>query len=402
MHLLDLIALLACALLFAKLLGGFANRFGIPSVLIELLTGVLLGNLSFGDFNLSFSHLENSELVKGLSELGVLFLLFLVGLETNLEDMKKVGWDAAAVAFLGVLAPFVLAFVTIPWIYPSSPFEHTLFIAAALTATSVGITARVLQDCGKLASVSGQIILGAAIIDDVLGIIVLTIVSALITQGHVNGVQFLALLLKIGAFGIGIFLVRKIIFPQVLNKIKILEISGTVTILLLCFCLLSAWAAEKIGLAGIIGAFALGLALDRIHFKGYEQSKELPLEKIIKPITDFLSPIFFILMGMGVKLKSLDDINAIQFSILLIFCALLGKMVCGLAVSKKSKKRGAHSLLIGFGMIPRGEVGLIFAAMGKGIGIIKDSDYTAVVIMVVVTTLLAPFLISWQAKRVPS
>lgn len=394
LHMLDIMALLGIAVVFAKVLGGLGERFKIPSVLAELCTGILIGNLGG-----VFEGLESTEVVKTLSEMGVLFLLFIVGLETDIGEIGKVGKDATFAAFAGVIAPFVLAFTIVPFAISDGSFNHTLFIAAALTATSVGITARVLKDTAKLKSVSGQIILGAAVIDDVIGIIVLTIVSALVTGGTFSGGQFGLLLLKIFVFGLGVFLFRKLVLGYGLIRIRPLEVSGTVAAFLFSLTMILAWTAEQAGLAGIIGAFALGIALDDVHFKGYRETKDLTLEQLMKPITDFLVPIFFIAMGMSVKLSAMANRDSIVLAIVLIVVALVGKLVCGLVLSKKSKERGADPLLVGFGMVPRGEVGLIFAAMGLKLQVLNQADYGAVVAMVTVTTLMAPFLISMRAAQ---
>jgi Kef-type K+ transport system membrane component KefB len=396
-HLLDVLALLAVGLIFSKILGGIAEKYGKPSVLAELFTGILLGNLELFGLK-AFTTLETSAMVQGLSELGVLFLLFVVGLETDIREIGKVGKDATLAAVFGVLAPVALAFTVIPFVASGSGFEHTLFIAAALSATSVGITARVLRDAKKLNSVSGQIILGAAVIDDVLGIIILAVVSALVTKGGVSFLELVILFLKIALFGVGVAVFRRQLMPVFLKKTQGLQVPGTVTILLISLCLLCAWAAESMGLAGIVGAFALGVALDDAQFKSYKEAQSVRLEQLMKPITDFLSPVFFVVMGMGVKLKALANTEALFLGMVLIVCGILGKLACGLAVRKQSLLRGADKLLVGVGMIPRGEVGLIFAAMGLKLGVLNNSDYASVVLMVAVTTLLAPELISWRIR----
>ncbi|MBN22849.1 MAG: sodium:proton exchanger [Bdellovibrionaceae bacterium] len=401
MHLIDLLALLGCALIFAKLLGGIVSRFGVPSVLAELLTGVLFGNLG-GFIGTQFNILEHSDIAHSLSEMGVLFLLFIVGLETDITEITKVGKDAGLAAIAGVIAPFALAFLVIPWIIPTSTFNHTLFMGATLCATSVGITAAVLKDTGKLSSISGRIIIGAAVIDDVLGIIVLTVVSALVTQGSVSMIQLATLLGKIFLFGGGVILLRRFFLPNVLSRIRPLEVSGTITILLFSLTMIVAWTAELSGLEGIIGAFALGMALEDIHFKGYKEKGEYSLEHLMKPITDFLVPIFFVVMGMSVKLSAFASGESLSIAGILIIVAIIGKMVCGYVISKKSVAQGADRLLIGFGMIPRGEVGLIFAAMGSKLKVLNETDYAAVVAMVAVTTLIAPGLLAWRSKQVKS
>ncbi len=403
MHALDLFALLGAALLFAKVLGGVLERLGIPSVLAELLTGVLIGNLGpyAGE---TFTSIQSSPILEGLSELGVLFLLFLVGLETNLSDLAKSGKDASRAAVIGVAAPFILGFALVYFTGGSlsgDGFNHALFLGAALSATSVGITARVLSDSGELRSRSGQIILGAAVIDDVLGIIVLAIVAAIVTQGSVTAGLLAGLLTRIALFGVLIWVLRRFLLRRVIRLLKPLEVPGTITILMLSLCLISAWAAEKAQLAGIIGAFALGLALDETYFEGYQHKAATGLEHLMKPVTDFLVPVFFMVVGMRVKLAVFTEPKTLAFATALTACAILGKMACGLPISREARRTGADRLLIGFGMLPRGEVGLIFAGMGIQLRVLSQSDYNSVVAMVALTTLLAPALMSWRLKRIP-
>ncbi len=398
--LLQILALLGAALVVAKVGAGLAEKVGIPGVLVELLTGIAVGNIG-GTLGGAYHAVETSSVVSALSEMGVLFLLFLVGLETNIREIGKVGLDATTAAVYGVVAPFLLAFLVIPFFFDFS-FTHTLFLGAALTATSVGITARVLQDCGKLRSVSGQVILGAAVIDDILGVIILTVVAAIVSSGTVSALALVTLILKVAAFGLLVVLMRRFVLPRSFVLFKHWETGGSVTAILLALCLISAWVAKLIGLEGIIGAFALGIALDDTFFKGFRATAKHGLEELIKPVVDFFAPIFFIYMGMGVKWETLANPEAMGMGALLILIGVAGKMVCGLGLRKVSVKRGGDRLLVGFGMIPRGEVGLIFAAIGQQIGVLTKGDYSAIVLMVVVTTLVAPFLISWRAKQLAS
>lgn len=390
-HLLDLLALLGAALIFSKVVGGFASRLGIPAVLAELGTGILLGNVGG-----PFVELSHSPLTHALSEMGVIFLLFMVGLETDIKDLTQVGKDATRAALLGVIIPFALAFICVPLVAVENNFNHTLFMAAALTATSVGITARVLQDMNRLKSLSGQIILGAAVIDDILGIIVLAIVSALVTRGSVNGLELSLLFLKIAGFGLAVVVARRYFLHRAFDRIRPLEVSGTITILLFSLTMIAAWAAERAGLAGIIGAFALGIALDDVHFKGYKEKGEVGLHDLLKPINDFLVPIFFIVVGMGVKLDAMANADSLRLATILIVIGIIGKVATGFGVSRETAAKGADRLLVGCGMIPRGEVGLIFAAMGQRLGVLNTADYGAVVGMVAVTTLIAPGLLAWR------
>ena len=397
MTFIDGIALLALALITAKLLGGIGEKFGIPAVLVELCTGVALGNLG-GGLGTAFANLESSEMLHALSELGILLLLFSVGQETDLREIKKVGTDAALTAIIGVVAPFALAFAALPFLFEAS-FNHHLFMAAVLTATSVGITARVLRDCGKLTSLSGRIILGAAVIDDILGILILAIVTGITTSGDFSAVSVGILICKVLLFLLGAIAVKSFAIKPLLRFFCRFEVSGTATVLLLSLCYLSAWIAEKSGLAGIIGAFALGIAVDNTHFSGYRATEKLAVEDLIRPITDFLVPIFFIAMGMRVQISRIGESEVLKLGGILILCGVVGKLICGLGVRPQTRQKGADRFLVGIGMIPRGEVGLIFAATGLQYHILSQSDYAGVLTMVAVTTLVAPVLIAWRVKQ---
>ena len=397
-ELLQIMSLLGVSLIFAKLLGGIFHRLGLPVVLSELVTGIIAGNLVIGDIGKIFSPLESSEIIKAFSEFGILMLLFVVGLETSISELKKVGKEASFVAIIGVVAPFLFAFMFIPFV-SELKFEQMLFISATLTATSVGITARVLKDVNTLRSVSGKIILGAALIDDILGILILSIVSAIVVSGFVTAYDVSLILVKMLAFGFAMMIVRWYLLPKILIKIRPLEVSGTITVLLFSLVMIFAWGSEMAGLAGIIGAFALGVVLEDIQFKGYHEKKDVSLHKLIKPITDFLSPIFFIYTGMSVKINTILNADAIIMSLTLITIGIIGKLLCGLGVGKKSSERGADRLLIGFGMIPRGEVGLIFASVGHKLKILNEANYAAVIAMVAVTTFIAPILIGIRTSK---
>lgn len=373
-------------IVIAKLLGGAAQKIKIPSVLVEMLIGIVIGNLGLVDLQ--------SPLIHSFSELGVLLLMFLAGLETDLAAMKRSGKEAVSVATLGVIAPMALAFFTLPLIGVND-FNRKIFLAATLTATSVGITVRVLRDVKKLSSASGQVILGAAVLDDIFGILILAMVSSLVSQGTFSIFTGAWVLIKAILFVAALGWMRVSLFKKAFRTIRPLAMSGTVTIIAFSLCLFSAWIAENIGLAGILGAFALGVALDDVHFSGFQEVETLKIEDLMKPISDIFVPVFFIVMGMSVDLKAVLNSGAIQLSFLLIVCAILGKLACSFAVWRPNVDRW----LVGFGMLPRGEVGIIFAALGLKLGVFNSTDYSALIIMVFVTTFLAPSLLAYRGRE---
>jgi Kef-type K+ transport system membrane component KefB len=389
-------------LLSARIGGRVFEKLGQPSVLGELIFGVLVGNMHLLGVHW-FTSITGDPHIDILSRLGVVVLLFMVGLESNVKEMVKVGVPSLLVATVGVIAPFALGFFVSQWFFPEAAFNVHLFIGATLTATSVGITARVFKDLGKLKLPEAKIILGAAVIDDVMGLIVLSVVSGIITTGvlswgSVAWITFKSLLFLAAAIGLGSW-----IAPRVGKYVSGIPTSGLKLITALIFAFIFSWAANAIGLATIVGAFAAGLILDDVHFKGTkrtnhhgEKEEEYHIDDLVRPIADFLVPIFFVLMGMQVKLETFADMKVLGVAAGLTIAAIIGKQVCSFVVSKKKYAR----LVIGLGMIPRGEVGLIFAAIGKSLGVVNDSIFSAIVIMVIVTTLATPPALKFALDRV--
>jgi Kef-type K+ transport system membrane component KefB len=300
------------------------------------------------------------------------------------------------VAVIGVIVPFFLGWGVSALFFPSESFYIHIFIGATLTATSVGITARVMKDIGKLKTREAKIILGAAVIDDVLGLVVLAVVTGIIAS-HNTGVslsslQILWVIGKAFLFLIISISLGSLIAPHLFklaSKLRAQEIMMTSSLL---FCFLFAWLADWIGLAPIVGAFAAGMILSDVNLRGIFTSEERQLEDLLAPIAAFLVPIFFVYMGIHVDLRTFANPNVIFFALVLTLAAIVGKQACSLAGLFESK---INFWAIGVGMIPRGEVGLIFAGMGAklvvdGIQVVNPIAYSAVIIMVVITTLITP------------
>ena len=378
----------------AKLGGAAAERFHQPAVLGELIAGVILGNLVlFGYDQLQF--LATNEGISILAEIGVVLLLFEVGLESNVKEMMSVGASSLLVAVLGIVAPFFLGWGVSAWLIPDEPLLVHLFIGATLCATSVGITARVLTDLGKISARESKIILGAAVIDDVLGLVILAVVSGIITAANTGGQLATLDILKILGTALG-FLVGAVIIgswlsPRLFALASRLRIRGALLTVSLVFCFLLAYLANAISLAPIVGAFAAGLILDEVHYKDFLDRGDHTLEELIHPIGVLLVPVFFVLMGVRVDLTTFGQIEILGFALLLSIAAIIGKMICGLGVVE----RGLDRLSVAVGMVPRGEVGLIFAGIGlaltlDGQPVISVSIFSGVVIMVIITTLITP------------
>jgi len=399
-----LLLTLIVLLLAAKLGGDIFERLGQPAVLGELLFGVALGNLNLLGFQ-QLEYLEHDQVLELLANLGVILLLFEVGLGSNVLDMISVGPSSALVAILGVIAPMVLGMGTSWWFHPSESLYLHLFVGAALCATSVGITARVLQDLGQIQSREARIVLGAAVIDDVLGLIVLATVTGAITAaaGEGPGVSLGALgsiVAKAVGFVLGALTVGYFLSPRLLRLAARFRVRGMLLTTALLMCFLLSYLAQWFGLAPIVGAFAAGLILEEHHYYTFRQRGEPLIHELLNPLVTFLVPLFFVRMGLLVDLRTLGQAPVLGFAAALTAAAVLGKQVCSLGVLE----RGLDRVSVGFGMIPRGEVGLIFANIGAalvldGQPVINRSAFSAVVIMVMVTTLVTPPLLRWSLRR---
>jgi len=412
-----LLALIAI-LVAAKFFGECSERIGFPSVLGELIGGIILGNLVLIDASWSLFEPLRITPVQGyypvaidsLARLGVIVLLFEVGLESTVKGMMKVGASSFIVAVLGVIAPMILGIGASWYFIKDLPpelaaivpegfklFYVHLFIGSVLCATSVGITARVFKDLNRLHDKESQIVLGAAVIDDVLGLIVLAVVGGIVSAaeagqpmafGSVLRLIITAVVFLFGTLLLGIFLV-----PRIMKQLARLKTSGVLLVSALVFAFIIAWLANAAGLAPIVGAFAAGLLLEEVHVRGFRENVQL--EQLIRPVSTFLVPIFFVLMGIQVRLEAFADPSVMGLAAGLTVAAIIGKQICGLGVLEKNLDR----LSIGIGMIPRGEVGLIFASIGKNMKVIGDAAFSAVVIMIIVTTLITPPLLTMTLKR---
>src|ERR1700752_226860 len=398
----------AIMLLVAKLGGELFERLHQPAVLGELCGGILLGNLIIFGFSGAES-LKTNETISALAELGVIILLFEVGLESDLREMMEVGWSSLLVAVLGVIAPFLLGWAVSAYFIPEEARLAHIFIGATLCATSVGITARVFKDLGKLATREARIILGAAVIDDVLGLLILAVVAGAIRAASSGGVLSMfdvgVITLKSIAFLIGSIAVGHFLVPPIPRGAGRLETRGVLLTMAISLCLILAWAAAKVGLAPIVGAFAAGLVLDEVHYKPVDGRKQRDLHDLLQPVSTVLVPIFFVLMGLRVDLRLFTRVDILGLAAALTAAAILGKQVCAFGVIES----GLNRLSVGIGMIPRGEVGLIFAGIGatlmlpnaRGVRepVINSAIFGAVVIMVIITTLITPIALKWSLGR---
>jgi Kef-type K+ transport system membrane component KefB len=394
--------MLAFVLMAAKLAGEAMQRLGQPAVLGELTVGILLGNLPLLG-GPSLAEAAQGETVTVLAELGAILLLFQVGLESTPREMLAVGGRAALVAVVGVVMPMLLGFGTGRIFRPDESWMLHAFLGAMLAATSVGITARVLKDAGVLRAPFARIILGAAVIDDVLGLLVLAVISGIITAagtGQALGLAaILMIVLKAFAFLVGALVIGSFLSPRLFRTALAMRSTGVVQALSLSFCFGLSYLALQAGLAPIVGAFAAGLVLEDVHFQGQVDRGERPLHETLEPLIALLVPVFFVRMGMLVDVRSFASPSVIGLALALTAAAIAGKLACALAVPK-----GMSGLTVGLGMMPRGEVGLIFAGIGAalvldGHPVVDAATYAAAVFMVVATTMATPPLLVWSVRR---
>lgn len=365
--LLELFLMFSCG----KLMAEISERLRQAAVLGEILAGILLGPSVL-------ALIHPNVMTQGLAEIGAIFLLFTVGLETKPRGLLQVGGTAALVAVLGVIVPFVLGFVYMK--LSSHELVESIFVGAAMVATSVGITARVLADIGVLATKMARVIMGAAVLDDILGLIVLAVVSSL-SSGQVNYLQLGIVTAE--AFG---FTALTVYFgPRMVRSVRPtvgrLRTRNPAFVLSVILCLGLSLASVYVGMAAIIGAFLAGLAMA-------EHGEEWHLRENAHPIMEFLTPFFFVILGAQVNLKTAAQSGVLLTATIICLLAVVSKVIgCGLGSFHLGWK---PALRIGVGMVPRGEVGLIVAAVGLGLHTISDAIYGVVLLMSIVTTLFAP------------
>ncbi len=417
---------IAVLLMLAKA-SSLIERVGQPAVLGELLIGIAIGSLPLFGIHF-FEPISTNQFIHFLAELGIVILLFQLGLESNMLTMLKVGIPSFLVACLGVVVPLVaITYVAAPMLVPGLSSTAYLFLGATMTATSVGITVRVLKDINKSHTTEARIIIGAAVIDDVLGLIVLAVVSGMATHGSVDAGMLTIIILKAVVFLVGGILVGKLIAPYISAFFsKIHTGVGMKFALVISFGLFFAYLASVMGLAPIVGAFAAGLLLENVYFKQFDTPQFVDdiravlkgekknsavaskveeiiktyshkhIEQFVEHIAHFLVPIFFVLTGMQVKIDTLFNPKIIVLTVVLLIVSSISKVVAGYVAGK-----GLNRLAIGVGMIPRGEVGLIFANIGKGLGIMDDTIFSSMVAVIMLTTLITPPILAITLKKTP-
>lgn len=394
---------LALIILAAKLGGAIVKHFGQPPVLGELLIGILLGNLALTGIT-GLEPLKNCVSLHVLADIGAILLLFEVGVESDLIQLLSVGRSSILVAALGVVAPMMLGFCVSSYLIPGASWLTHLFVGGTLTATSVGISARVLRDLRMSKSKEARIILGAAVADDVIGLLVFAFLSALATSMQDGtGIDWMSCLWTITKACL--FLVLAIFAGRFWSQRAFcpaakLQVPGAHLGLCICFCFVMATLAGLAGLSPIVGAFAAGVVLEETHYQPFLDRGERTVQELLFPITTLVVPIFFVFMGMSVDMRSCCSTEGLLFGLLLTVAAVIGKQFCALGVVEC----GVDRLAVGIGMIPRGEVGLIFAGMGStllvaGHPIMSQTTFSSLVVTIMLTTLITPPLLKAVMER---
>jgi len=360
----------------AKVAGEVFERVHLPSVLGEILAGVAVGPFALNWIN-------PSDTIHSVAEIGAIFVLFSAGLETSPQELIRVGRKALLVAVAGIVAPFVLGFAYMKW--RGDATSEAIFVGAAMVATSVGITARVLGDLRVLATRTAKIILGAAVFDDILGMVLLAVVAGLASEGGLEWVHLGILIVEAAAFALFMIFVAPHIVRRIQPRMDRLSTQHAPLIVALALCLFLSWLSARIGMAAIIGAFFAGLM-----FADYAPRWDL-LPRV-GGITEFLAPFFFFTIGSRLNVRLFAG-HVLYAAIVISILAILSKVVgCGLPLWREGR---LTALQVGVGMMPRGEVALIVALVGLQSQIVLPSTYAIVVFMTAVTTILAPPLLRY-------
>ena len=387
--------ILLTILLSARILGELAARLGAPSVIGELAAGVLLGPSLLG-------WVEPSAVMRLLAEIGIILLLFEVGLETDVLRLIRTGAKPLVVAAAGVILPFTLGFAAASFLFHQSLLT-SLFIGGTLTATSIGITVRVLNDLGRGQSHESNIVLGAAVLDDVIGVVLLAFLYEFSTGGGISFTSTGKVLLFIGLFMVLAPLAAKGMAEIIKRFEKASRIPGLIPTTVVSLVLFFAWLAHAVGAPELLGGFAAGLALSRRFFfpmgMAIRTDPEFAhrMEDQMRPIVHLFTPIFFVMVGLSLNFQVIDWSSSFiwEFSLTLFVLAVIGKLLGAFLIRENMPTRFA----IGLAMVPRGEVGLIFAELGRSSGIFNNEVYAAMVMVIALTTLLPPFVMKWLYRR---
>jgi len=386
---------IALILISARVFAEIATRLNFPSIIGELCAGIILGPTVFG-------LIEPSDAIKLLAEIGIILLLFEVGLETDLERLVRAGRRATTVAIFSFVIPFILGFGMCYYVFDLSVLV-SLFVGGTLTATSIGVTVRILSDLGRQNSHEGQIVLGAAVVDDVLGVFLLAVLYEFSVSGSVSLYNAGKIIFLVSLFFILAPIAAKLISRLLKRYHHVSEIPGIIPITLISLVLSFAALAHLMGAPELLGGFAAGIALSRRFFLPFgvvmktDPDFTEKLLKEIRPIIQLFTPIFFVMVGLSLDLSAIDWSSGFiwMFSLSLAVIAIAGKLAGAFFVREPTHSR----IAIGMAMVPRGEIGLIFAELGRVSGIFTNAVYAGMIIVIAYTTLFSPFWIKAYYRR---
>ncbi len=388
---------LALILFVGRVIGDFFNKLSLPSVLGEILAGIILGSSVLGI-------VEANQAIKVLAEIGIILLLFHVGLEADFHQLKKVGFFAFIVAVVGATTPMFLGTI-VSYYFFNLPLATSLFIGGTLTATSIGITVKIISELGRLNERFAQIVLGAAVLDDIIGVIVLSVLYEYSKKGTLDLNGTILLTVYIGTFFILSPLLAKLMVKLINIFSNKLESEEFIPVAIMSTVFFFAFLSHEVGSPEILGAFIVGLALSRkfvfpfATFLKIEEKEKIvkKIEHYILPIGYIFIPIFFVDIGLSLNLKAIDFSSTTfwEISIILMIIAFIGKLVSGFFIKGNIKEK----ILIGFSMLPRGEVGLIFAEIGKQSKLFNDVLYASIIFVVAITTLVSPISLKYLTKK---
>ena len=387
--------ILLAILLSARFLGELAARFGAPPVIGELAAGILLGPSLLG-------WIDPGTTIKLLAEIGIILLLFEVGLETDIMRLVKTGAKPIIVAIAGFVLPFLFGYGVSHYGFGQLPLV-SLFVGGTLTATSIGITVRVLTDLRRQTAPEAQVVLGAAVLDDVLGVVLLAFLYEFSVSGGIEFTGTLKVLVFVALFMVLAPLAAKLMAEIIKRFARVSQIPGLIPTSVVALVLFFAWLAHAVGAPEMLGGFAAGLALSRRFFFpmglaiATDPKFAHTMEEQMKPIIHLFTPIFFVMVGLSLNLRAIDWTSPFiwSFALSLFVLAVLGKLLGAFLI----RAAPATRIAIGLAMIPRGEVGLIFAELGRASGIFSNDIYAVMVIVIALTTLLPPFAMKWFYGR---
>jgi len=382
-------------LVSARALGELVSLFGAPSVIGELLAGIIIGPSVFG-------WVEVNDIVIVLSEIGVIMLLFEVGLDSDFDKLLKSGTKSVVVAVGGFIAPMIVGYATAHYIFELTVYT-SLFVGGTLTATSIGVTVRTLTDVHKQASVEGNITLGAAVLDDIFGVILLALLYELVVSGDVSLVNASKVFGFVTVFFLLAPILAKLMSQFIITFDRYIDNPGLIPVTVFALVLFMAWLAHWVGAPQLLGGFAAGIALSRRFFLPFGlalksgEAFTVQIENQLRPIVQIFTPIFFVTVGLSMNLSSVEWSSPYfwWFSLSIVAIAIATKFTGALLINESFPRR----FVIGMTMVPRGEVGLIFAGLGVTAGVFDNDTYTALVMVIAYTTLLSPFWIKLYYRK---